>query len=403
MASGVELGDADRRARDLLIARAEALAPVFRERAAATEAARQMSDATARDLFDSGLLRYFQPRRYGGFELDWGIQFDLSRIIGRACPATAWTVGVVGAHAAFVGRFGQGAQDDVWGKTPDALISTGSLRRPGSATQSVDGGYVLDGAWGFASGIDHATWAMVPCPVDAGAQKGEHLHCLVPRQDFTIDDTWHVAGMRGTGTKDVRVRNIFVPAHRALTRDQYLGARPPGAAVNPSYVYRAPLAPLRGSNIMGPLLGAAEGAYQDYVAVTKGRVGAMRGDRPAEDLSVQLRLSESAAELSAAALIIETDLRFMRERNRNGIALTQEERVSHLRDRTFAARLCLTATERLVRQMGASGIFRSNPVQRHFRDVSAMSTQIGVNWDFNMPAFARWALDLPPGDMGAYA
>ncbi|MSO65912.1 MAG: hypothetical protein EXQ85_08995 [Alphaproteobacteria bacterium] len=104
---------ADRQGEALLIERARALAPLLRERAPATEAVRRMSDRTMRDLFDAGLLRFFQPKRYGGFELEWGIQYELGRIIGRACPSTAWTVGVVGAHAAFVGRFGQPAQDDV--------------------------------------------------------------------------------------------------------------------------------------------------------------------------------------------------------------------------------------------------------------------------------------------------
>jgi len=130
---------------DDLVAQAEALAPVFRERAAETERARTPLAATMHDLFEAGLLRYFQPARYGGWEMEWGAQHALGRVIARACPSTAWIVAVVGAHAAFLARYEPRAQDEIWGDTPDALIATASVRR-NATIKRVAGGYFVNGA-----------------------------------------------------------------------------------------------------------------------------------------------------------------------------------------------------------------------------------------------------------------
>jgi 3-hydroxy-9,10-secoandrosta-1,3,5(10)-triene-9,17-dione monooxygenase len=378
---------------DDLVARARALIPMLRERAGETEKLRRVPEATMATLHEQGLLKYYQPKRYGGYELDWGTHFRIGREIAKGCPSTAWIAAVVGAHTAYVGRFPKQAQDEVWADGPDVLIATGSVQKTGKVTK-VDGGYRLSGSWGFASGVDHAKWGMV-----AGRMEGdkEASQFLFPRADFSIDDVWHVAGMKGTGTKDIVLDDAFVPEYRRLTLSRFSGAMPPGGEANAHYIYRTEFRPFSGSSLLGPILGTAEGAFADYTAITRERIGAIFGDKVAEKDAVQLRVSESAAELAAAASLAEAMYVTLNRRGKKLEPFTEEERATVMRDRAFVMKLCKQSCDRLVAMMGAQGLFDSNPVQRAFRDLHAMATQFGVQWDLNMAPYGRFALGLPSG------
>ncbi len=378
---------------DELVGRAKALIPMLRERAGETEALRRVPEATMETLHEQGLLKYYQPKRFGGFECDWGTHFRIGREVAKGCPSTAWIVAVVGAHTGYVGRFPKEAQEEVWADGPDVLIATGSVQKTGRVTRE-PGGYRLNGSWGFASGVDHAQWGMV-----AGRMEGEKeaSQFLFPRSAFSIDDVWRVAGMKGTGTKDIVVNDAFVPEHRALKLSQFTGANPPGGEVNAHYIYRTEFRPFSGSSLLGPILGTAEGAFDDYTAITRDRIGAIFGDKVAEKDAVQLRVSESAAELAAAASLAEKMYVTLNARGKKLEPFTEEERATVMRDRAFVMKLCKQSCDRLVAMMGAQGLFDSNPVQRAFRDLHAMATQFGVQWDLNMAPYGRLALGLPSG------
>jgi 3-hydroxy-9,10-secoandrosta-1,3,5(10)-triene-9,17-dione monooxygenase len=378
-----------------LVERARRLGPTFRARAEATEKNRTLLKETMAALFDAQLLRYFQPKRYGGFELEWGAQFSIGREIAKFCPATAWIASVVGSHASFVGRMKPELQDEVWGKTPDMLICTASVARKGVKAVREKGGFRVKGQWGFASGIDHAGWGVVPVEVEG---ETDRYQMAVPAGEFGIVDTWFVSGMRGTGTKDILLDDVFIPEHRTLAASVWLGANPPGARVGKSYVYSCDFHPFVGTSLLGPLYGTAEGAFNAYVEQTRGRSSVMGGARIDEMAPVQLRLAESGGELKAALMLIEEHIRVLRRAGNAGVPVPGAQRLEINRDRAFAARLCLNATERLVQQLGALSLQDSNPVQRHYRDVAAMSTQIGINWDRNLLPYAKLLLGLPTGD-----
>lgn len=370
-----------------LVARARALAPQLAANAAATEAARMVPAANMQALFDNGLMRACQPARFGGYALDVDAPVAIGRALARACPSTAWMVSIVGPHAAWTGRFPRQAQDEVWDGYPDQLIAGAQVARGGTIRRSGDG-FRVDGAFGFASGIDHARWGFV-----IGAVEGEKgaVSCLIPRADWTIDDTWFVAGMKGSGSKDMHVHDAFVPAHRAVPMRSLLGEKPPGAADNPEALFRRDYPSFIGATLLGPILGAAEGALDAYVAATRTRAGVMFGDKPAESPTVLLRFAESAAEVRAAGVLADNQIRALADWSRGEGPLDDERRVTFARDRAYIARLCLGAVERLAKQMGATGLADSNPVQRFHRDLFAMAQQIGVNWDRNLLPYARWA------------
>jgi 3-hydroxy-9,10-secoandrosta-1,3,5(10)-triene-9,17-dione monooxygenase len=386
------------------MARAEALLPALKERAKATEERRSLSDETMRDLFDAGLLRILQPAAYGGYEMDWPTHLEVGRILARSCPSTGWIVSVVGAHAAIIGRLNKQCQDDVWGTSEDMLIATGSARRDGGI-RKVDGGYQLNGTWRFGSGVDHSEWVMVSgivededgMPLEVGDLTGL-VRVLMPATDITIVDSWYVAGMSGTGSKDIFCDNLFVPEYRVCDARKSFQKGPAGSVVNSHYLYDVEFMPYFGNSLLGPLLGCAEGAYAEYVAATRNRKGALFGDTIAAQTPVQQRLAETAAEIRAATQMIDNANKMLHERGAAREAFEPEELLEQGLDRTFAARLLLTAVTRLVRQMGALGLFDTNAVQRHFRDISAMTTQIALNWDRHTTPYGQWQLGVPTGN-----
>lgn len=382
---------------DELVDRARQLGPRLRELHPETVRLGKLPVETMDTLRAAGLIQFFQPARYGGPELEWGAQIRVSREIAKACGSTAWITSVVGTHLALVGRFPEAAQDDVWGDGSDPLVSSASALTPGTGGTAAraPGGYTLKGVWKFASGIDHAAWAMLTAPL--GEDESVHLHCLVPTSEITVVDDWDVTGLRGTGSKQIRIEEpVFIPEHRAMRSEEISGTNAPGAALNHGYVYRIDFRPYFGTIMLGPVLGAAEGALAEYITATSGR----SGERGPEQGGRQLRLSEAAADIAFAGYAVDRMLDVLDRRGVAGEALTRQEWVESMRDRGYATMTCVNAVHRLLQDMGASGLSEKNRVLWHFRDLCAMASQRGLNWDRNGGAYGRWAFGLPTGRPG---
>src|SRR5688500_4547245 len=133
-------------------------------------------------------------------------------------------------HAWHLGMFPGAAQDDVWGRAENTIVS--SAYAPSGTATIAAGGYRLSGAWGFASACDTTGWVIVGGRIVAdGAPTGQAFF-LLPKPDYAIDDNWHVLGLSGTGSKNIVVNDVFVPAHRTLSVADCLSGAPPGAVVN---------------------------------------------------------------------------------------------------------------------------------------------------------------------------
>lgn len=379
--------------REELVARAKALVPFLKANAAATEARRSLLPEVVEKLFSEGLMRYFTPRRYGGYEADWGIQYYISKELAHGCPSTAWVSSVVGQHTMHASRFPKEAQDEVFADGPDLIIATSSGAK-GATAEKVPGGYRISGAYGFSSGIDHSKWGMAFGMMENNPAK--RIYFLLPRHEYEVGDVWHTIGMRGTGTKDIVVKDKFVPDHRALPMAVFASAHAPGSKVNPGYIYAMEFGPhIAGTSPLGPIVGAAEAALEAYIDITKKRVSAIDGAKIGDSELIHLRLAESASEVHAADMIARHDLDFLHRKGKAGELLTDGEKFELQRNRGFIGELCMRSTQRLIRMMGAMGIFDENPVNRYFRDIHAMTTQVGVAIDVTMPPWGRWALGLP--------
>src|SRR5262245_6684635 len=184
----------------------------LRNRAAECESLRRLPEETFESYQRSGLLRALQPHQWGGFELSPLTFFEAVVEVAGACPSSAWFLSVVGIHNWQLGLFPEEAQRDVWGKETNVLIS--SSYAPTGKVERVDGGFRLSGRWSFSSGCDHCQWVFLGGVAPGDGPIPDMRTFLLPRSDYQIIDNWYVAGLAGTGSKDIVVDSAFVPEHR---------------------------------------------------------------------------------------------------------------------------------------------------------------------------------------------
>ena len=366
---------------DEAIARARALVPGLRERAVRDETLRQMSKETLEDLHRTGLFRFHQPRRWGGAELPFRAIFDIPYEIGRGCASTAWNVGNLGIHHWMLALYDERAQQEVWGADPDALIASG-IAYPQGRARRVDGGLVISGFWNFSSGVDHAGWNMLAVMVRDGERVVDHRMCLVPRAEYEIVDDWHVLGMRSTGSKSVKVTDLFVPDHRALSMYLARGSTDyPGYRVNQNPLYRVPLSGLGSHCLAGAGVGNAQAALELTIEAIRERSTSYTAMRMRDFQAVQLRVAAAGAKVDAARLLIRNDCVEAERIAEEGRAPAVEEKLRFKRNVAWGMDLCTQAIDELHALAGANGIYDRYPIQRLFRDQHALSAHIGFSWD----------------------
>jgi 3-hydroxy-9,10-secoandrosta-1,3,5(10)-triene-9,17-dione monooxygenase len=373
--------------REDLLQQARDLIPVIKGRAQETEQLRQIPQATIDDIRASGLVRAINPPRYGGpVDGDMDFYFDVDMELGRACGSTAWCYSVWSSHNWMIGHWPLEAQEEYFADGPDVLGSSAfaALGR----LQAVDGGYRLSGRWDFSSGSDAGSWVML----GAIGPEGRPYMVLVPRSDYEIVDTWFVSGLRGTGSKDIEIRDAFVPGHRiaALMMPDF---KSPGYDLHGRPSYRLPTMTLLPFTLCSPLVGMAQGMLDEFIERLKGKTGP---GRTADSMAIQLRIAESAAEIDAARLIVQTTPRGVLERAARGDLPDELEQARIRRDYGYVARLCVQAANRLFEAGGGHALYDSQALQRFHRDIHAGSHQVALYWDSIAEGYGRAALGLPP-------
>jgi len=379
---------------DELWGRAEQLLPALRERAAGCEELRRLPDATLRDFHDAGLFRMQQPRRVGGSELEFAAVVTFGALVARACASSAWNLVNLASHHLLLGMFPPKAQDEVWNASPDTLIAS-SFVFPAGRAQRVAGGYVLSGRWPFSSGVDPSDWNMLAGQI-AGAEgePPEQRAFLLHKSQYVVHDTWYAGGLRGTGSKDVEAKEVFVPEHRTLAVADTKGGPTPGSAVNPGPLFQMPVFGLFPYMLSGVALGIAEGLIDDFAAGSAGR-GKMTGAKIASVQSVQLRLGEAAAFARASRLFQETNCREAQALIAAGTVPDLKTKARYRLEGAYAVDWAVRAVDTMFMLSGASGLYESGHVARAFRDAHAVKQHFSFNTDVAGTTYGRVALGLP--------
>ena len=379
-----------------LLSRARELIPVLRARAAEAEKLRSIPPESIADLRRAGLFRTLQPALLGGHELPLDEAVLITATVAEGCGSTGWIQGIYSDHCATLGMFDGEAQKDVWGTSPDSLISSGF--QPVGKAVRVDGGYRLAGRWPFSSGCDHADWALVRSFVPAAVESEppELYMFLVPKTDYTIIDNWFVMGMSATGSKDFELKGeVFVPGHRALSNRELANGTGPGSAFNGGALYRLPRHATVPFSLAAPLIGMAERALQIFVQGMRDKASGER--RAAHEAAIHARVAASAADIDAARALMLRDCREAMEIVEAGGQMSVEQRARNRRDIAWVARQCTRALDRLFAAAGARSIYLDGEAQRLLRDVHAAGQHMALNWDVHGSTYGRVMAGLPPG------
>ena len=371
-----------------LAATAASLLPTLRERARATEQLRRVPDDTMRELKASGLLRVLQPARYGGYEADPLTYFEIASMLSAADASAGWVYGVMVIHTWALAQRSPQLMDEVWGDDPDTLMVSSPLCKQGGIDK-VEGGYRVTGRYGFASGCHHASWALIAGLVRNSPEDG-YISLAVPKADFEIVDNWHVMGLCGTGSCDLAV-DAFVPTYRAATPIT------PRVDINvaPSPVYRLPYQSMFSASVTVPLLGAAQGALDEYLSTQRERVRLFRGSVAAEP-ATQARVAESAADLDAARLCLYQSFADMLGIASQGAPLPVDLVARANRDQVLAVQRAVAAVDRVFANAGGRAISLDNPLQRAWRDIHAGAAHAANHPDNKLAAYGARAFGLEP-------
>ena len=377
-----------------MIERVATLVPSLAERAEQVEKTRTIHPDTVQEFWDTQLWSIMKPKRYGGLELDYAMLVDVPDYIARGCASTSWIYANLVIHDWMLAMWPSEAQDVVWKNNPRALMASSLIPNAGRATP-VAGGYRIAGRWPYCSGIDVSDWMMMAA-MTQDDQSQRPIWFVVPRSEFEEIDTWHVSGLIGTGSRDVRCEDVFVPECMTLNPRMARGGPTPGAPHNPALVYQLPVLGLFPHLLVGPMVGIAQGAYDDYVREVRERVSTYNASKLSEHTQTQMKVAEAGILIHAARLLAHDNIREAERIAESGRQPTVEEKVRWRRDGAFAAQNCVKSIQILQSAIGAAGNYLSHSFQRRFRDMHAAAGQIQINFDINGAEFGRVELGLEP-------
>jgi 3-hydroxy-9,10-secoandrosta-1,3,5(10)-triene-9,17-dione monooxygenase len=386
--SDVGYDEALRRARDLI--------PFLREHAAAAEKATRLTPEILDALHRTGLVRFLQPKKWGGMELDFVAYFDIPEMLGRGDASTAWTVANLAAHHRALALWSPRAQEEIWGENSDALIASGIAYIQGRARKA-PGGLELSGEWGYSSGVDASGWCMLACVVNEGDKPVDWSMCMVPCADYEIVDDWQTLGMRATGSRTVRCKDVFVPEHRVISMHVALpGHEFPGVKVNANPMFRIPAPAVGGYCIAGALIGNAQAALEATIESVKARSTSYTAAKMRDLQTVQLRIGMAGARIDAARTWLRHNCLEVDAVYRAGGVIDVETKLRYKRDCALGMKLANEAVDSLYEMAGAQAIYDNSPMQRIFRDAHAAAGHFNFSTDAQL---APWGLVALGGEV----
>jgi 3-hydroxy-9,10-secoandrosta-1,3,5(10)-triene-9,17-dione monooxygenase len=347
------------------------LLPTFRERADETERLRVVPEASIKELEETGFFRLLQPKRFDGLESDPIDFYTAVRDIASACGSTGWVSSVVGVHPWQVALFSDQAQQAVWGSDTSTRLS--SSYAPTGKAVVADGGFQLSGKWSFSSGCDHCQWVLLGGLVfNAEDQVVDFRTFMVPRENYEIIDVWDMVGLRGTGSNDIVVDDVFIPEAFTLSMGDTGRCFGPGQEQNPSELYKLPFHSIFTGTITTPIIGMAKGAYEEHVAMQQQRTrAAYLGEKASLDPFAAVRIARASSEIDAAWALLVNNIREEQVHVSKGEKIPLGTRLKVRRDQVLGSQRAIDAIDSLFEASGGRALTNGTYLQRAWRDAHA--------------------------------
>ena len=363
------------------------LIPMIVERADEIERNRAMPRELIDGLRTAGVFRMYVPRSHGGDEFDALDAIAVIEELSRADGSVGWIATIGTNSPALLCRWPPATYDEIYRRGPD-VIHAGSLLPRGQAVVT-DGGFRFSGQWPFASGCEHAdvitfnAFVVDPSRGSSEGQMPSMRAAVVPAERVKIVDTWHVSGLRGTGSHDIAVEDLFVP-------DEWTAS-----IIAPPPIIRHPLDTLPllgrlGLELAACAVGIGQGAIDDLIdiAQTKRSMGGLLG-RVAEDPVFQYKLGRLELDLRTARILLQHIARLDGEFATRGDPPSQGELLQRRTLLGRIAELAAAVVDGAYAQCGTTGLYTSSPLQRRLRDVRALTQHIMFAYNAYTPAGAQ--------------
>ncbi len=380
--------------RDELVSAAAKLVPLLRSRSLWIDEHRRLPEDVVAAIEDSGLLRMAVPEQYGGYESDARAFVDVLAEIGRGNSSVAFVLSVYATLTWMTSLWPDEALDEVFAE-PHVRIS-GTTAATGKATRT-RGGYLLNGRWGFNSGVLHSHWKVNVALPDDPDEPPVPLFCLVPVSELRIEDDWHTIGLQGSGSVTTVAENVFVPEHRVITgADFYQNVSKSRINATKPH-YRVPVLVTTNAIQIGQLLGASRYALSSFLERLPGR------PLTYTDYPSQREAPLTHLQVGEAALLIE-DAEARAHRFADLLAgkiarnepWTTNERVASRVQIGWVARQCKQAVDLLAAAGGGSSLHRDVPLVRIQRDLHAASLHAMITPGVNVELYGRSLCGLEP-------
>ena len=376
------------------MAATRAILPDLRERAARAVLDRRLPEESIRQLKAAGSLKTIQAKRNGGHGLSMRAHLDMVSLIARGCGSTAWVAGVAHAHSWLLSHFPGEAQDDVFGRDPDTLVS--AVIGPRGTAQRTKDGFVLSGTWPFASGSERAAWLLLGAVVLDDGEVVDEGDFLIPAAAVTFHDDWKVVGLSATGSCTVTVEQLPIPEHRFLSLPALIAGRSPGMALHDGWLERCAPVPVLTLALTGTALGLARQALDDFPPLIAGKTIAYTSDAKYDH---PITLADTA---QAVMLVDQGELLLYRAADEiDGAACEGREldlltRARMRLDCAEGVRRCLEGVQILFQLSGASGIRQASPLTRTLADLQAVNQHGLLDLRTNREMYGRIHLGLEP-------
>lgn len=348
-------------------------ADVISENAELGDAQGKLTDETVRVMKESGVIRMLQPRDFGGLETHPCEYLEAVLEIGSRDASAGWVAGVVGVHPHELAHGYRQMQEEVWADDPNTWVA--SPYAPMGRAVPTEGGYIFNGRWPYSTGTDHCDWVMIGGLIvdEEGTQLDPNaVHFVLPRSDYEIvEGSWEVVGLKGTGSKDIIVRDAFVPTYRTISTvgiTDGTGGHDPSRDDSP--LYRVPRNTIFSCVITGGTLAASKGALASYINWTRTRRTG-RGGQATLDPYQLAALGKASADIEASILHVMHDLERVYEICERRELVPLEVRAEVRRNQVAASHRAVDAVNDIFKLAGAGGIYEEHSLQRWWRDASA--------------------------------
>jgi len=364
---------------EVLVQRARELAPVLAKRGKQADADRSLPAETIADMQAAGFFEVLKPKKYGGYEMDPQVFYDVQMALAEGCMSTAWVYGVVGVHNWQIALFDPKAAEDVWGGGDTSVLIASTYMPKGQVTP-VEGGFKFSGRWGFSSGIDHCDWVFLGGLIFNEGQPPEYRTFLLPKSDFEIVDTWHTMGLKATGSKDIVVKDVFVPEYRThKASDGFMGTNP-GRDTFTAPLYKLPFGQIFVRAVSTAAIGGLQGAlncFKDFGAVRVGNMGA----KTSEQVPAQMAVADTAVAIDEMKTTLKRNFSELMDAAKQGRMIDLNDRLLYRYQASLVVERCAKHAYQLHSACGGAGIFSDFPMIRYFMDILSARAHYANNPD----------------------